>query len=138
MGIPDTIEATSQTDTLDRLAQGLNGFGHPVRVRALVLLEFEHSPSMLTEALGDTPLGVVAYHVRMLRDYGLAEEVRTEPKRGALEHFYHRTELADDLLAVLAKMLGVPKRRAGRAGTPARLKELQRWVHRKAEPEPAE
>jgi hypothetical protein len=34
------------------------------------------------------PLGVVSYHVRMLRDYDCVELVRTEPRRGALQHFY--------------------------------------------------
>jgi DNA-binding transcriptional ArsR family regulator len=82
---------------LDDLARGLHGFGHPIRVRALVLFEFESTPVALAEAL-DAPLGVVSYHVRMLRDYGLVELTRTEPRRGALAHFYRRTELADLLL----------------------------------------
>ena len=37
------------------------------------------------------PLGVVSYHVRMLRDYDCVELVRTEPRRGALQHFYKAT-----------------------------------------------
>jgi DNA-binding transcriptional ArsR family regulator len=45
------------------------------------------SPSELAE-LVDAPLGVVSYHVRMLRDRGLVELARTEPRRGALQHFY--------------------------------------------------
>jgi hypothetical protein len=38
-------------------------------------------------------LGVVSYHVRMLRDYDYdcVELVRTEPRRGALQHFYRAT-----------------------------------------------
>src|ERR1041385_2450365 len=40
----------------------------------------------------DAPLGVVSYHVRMLRDYDCVELVRTEPRRGALQHFYKATE----------------------------------------------
>jgi len=36
----------------------------------------------------NAPLGVVSYHVRMLRDYDCVELVRTEPRRGALQHFY--------------------------------------------------
>jgi DNA-binding transcriptional ArsR family regulator len=96
---------------LDDLARGLQGFGHPIRVRALVLLEFESSPGALAEAL-DAPLGVVSYHVRMLRDYGLAELTRTEPQRGALQHFYRRTEFADVLFARVAPLLDLPKRPA--------------------------
>jgi len=47
----------------------------------------------------DAPLGVVSYHVRMLRDYDCVELVRTEPRRGALQHFYRaiaRPNLDDD------------------------------------------
>jgi DNA-binding transcriptional ArsR family regulator len=95
---------------LDDLARGLHGFGHPIRVRALVLFEFESTPVVLAEAL-DAPLGVVSYHVRMLRDYGLVELTRTEPRRGALAHFYRRTELADLLLGRVGWFLDLPKPR---------------------------
>jgi DNA-binding transcriptional ArsR family regulator len=47
----------------------------------------EKSPGEMATALGH-PLGVVSYHVRMLRDYGAVELTRTEPRRGALQHFY--------------------------------------------------
>jgi hypothetical protein len=60
---------------LDDLARGLTGFGHPIRIRLLVLLEFESSPGALHDVTHE-PLGVVSYHVRMLRDYGLAELTR--------------------------------------------------------------
>jgi DNA-binding transcriptional ArsR family regulator len=48
------------------------------------------SPGDLALELG-APLGVVSYHVRMLRDYDCVELVRTEPRRGALQHFYRAT-----------------------------------------------
>jgi hypothetical protein len=48
------------------------------------------SPGDLAVEL-DAPLGVVSYHVRMLRDYDCVELVRTEPRRGALQHFYRAT-----------------------------------------------
>src|SRR6266567_332970 len=48
------------------------------------------SPGDLAVELG-APLGVVSYHVRMLRDYDCVELVRTEPVRGALQHFYRAT-----------------------------------------------
>lgn len=112
--------------SLDVLAAGLQGFGHPIRIRALVLLEFESSPSEMAGIIG-APLGVVSYHVRMLRDYGLVEETRTEPRRGALAHFYRRTELADDLLGKLNGALDVPKRGRGGQGE-ARRAALNEWV----------
>jgi DNA-binding transcriptional ArsR family regulator len=40
------------------------------------------------------PLGVVSYHVRMLRDYGVLEIERSEPRRGALQHYYRFTHQA--------------------------------------------
>jgi DNA-binding transcriptional ArsR family regulator len=50
----------------------------------------EASPSELADALGE-PLGNVSYHVRVLRELNCLELVRTEPRRGALEHFYRAT-----------------------------------------------
>lgn len=108
------------------VAKGLNGFGHPVRIRALVLLErTELSPAELAKLLGD-PLGVVSYHVRMLRDYGLVEETRAEPRRGAVQHFYQRTELAEHLLGKLNGSLGVPN--PGRVGRSRRREQLAEWA----------
>src|ERR1700754_2472184 len=68
-----------------RIAKALS---HPLRARILERLrEHEASPGELAEALGES-LGVVSYHVRMLRDYQCVELVRTVPRRGALQHFY--------------------------------------------------
>jgi hypothetical protein len=103
---------------LHLLAQGLNGFSHPIRIKALVLFEREHSPSEITRLLMSEPLGVVSYHVRMLKDYGLVDVARTAPKRGALEHFYRRTALADVLMETLAELLGIPPRPKGKGGRP--------------------
>ena len=64
-------------------------FSHRLRLRILERLS-EHrvaSPSELAHVLGE-PLGNVSYHVRMLRELDCVELVRTEPRRGALEHFY--------------------------------------------------
>lgn len=126
-----TTEILSDDEALDRLCKGLLGFGHMVRARCLVLLANEHSPSELYELQqqrdeddriiqGSGPsLGTVSYHVRMLRDYGLVRETRVQPRRGALEHFYVRTELAEEVFTALAPVLGLPKprRRAARKPT---------------------
>jgi hypothetical protein len=45
------------------------------------------SPNELAKKLGE-PLTNVSYHVRMLHDLGCIELVQTEPRRGALEHYY--------------------------------------------------
>lgn len=110
------------TNDLRLVATGLNGFTNPVRIKLIVLLEREHSPSDLCALLPGKTLGLVSYHVRMLRDYGLVTETRTRPRRGALEHFYARTPLADVLLDTLAPLLKLPpkpKRRAGRLSAAA-------------------
>src|ERR1700754_2647836 len=71
-----------------RIAKAL---AHPLRARILQRLgERVASPGDLSVELG-APLGVVSYHVRMLRDYDCVELVRTEPRRGALQHFYKAT-----------------------------------------------
>src|SRR3954466_5725761 len=110
------------TKDLRLVATGLNGFSHPLRIKLIVLLEREHSPSELCGLLPGEPLGVVSYHVRMLKQYGLLTETKTRPRRGALEHFYARTPLADVLLETLAPLLKLPakpKRRAGRLSAAA-------------------
>ena len=71
-----------------RIAKAL---AHPLRARILQRLgERVASPGELAVEL-NAPLGVVSYHVRMLRDYDCVELVRTEPVRGALQHFYRAT-----------------------------------------------
>src|SRR3954462_14745225 len=71
-----------------RIAKAL---AHPLRARILQRLgERVASPGDLAVEL-NAPLGVVSYHVRMLRDYDCVELVRTEPRRGALQHFSKAT-----------------------------------------------
>jgi DNA-binding transcriptional ArsR family regulator len=68
-----------------RLAKAL---AHPLRVQLLAALnEGVASPNELAKKL-DEPLTNVSYHVRMLHDLGCIELVETEPRRGALEHYY--------------------------------------------------
>src|SRR6476619_7074984 len=71
-----------------RIAKAL---AHPLRARILQRLgERVASPGDLAVEL-DAPLGGVRYHISMLRDYDCVELVRTEPRRGALQHFYKAT-----------------------------------------------
>src|SRR5919108_2400559 len=66
----------------------LKAISHPLRHRLLGLLDDRiASPNELARELG-LPLGRVSYHIRLLADLGAIELVRTEPRRGALEHFY--------------------------------------------------
>jgi DNA-binding transcriptional ArsR family regulator len=76
-----------QTDA--ELDEGLlKAISHPLRHRLLSLLDGRTaSPNELARELG-LPLGRVSYHIRLLHDLGAIELVATEPRRGALEHFY--------------------------------------------------
>ncbi len=89
------VSAASLTEsgrTESRLAKAL---AHPLRARILQRLgERVASPVELAIEL-EAPLGVVAYHVRRLREHGCVELVRTEPRRGALQHFYKATARAN-------------------------------------------
>ncbi len=77
----------------------LRAIGHPLRLRILeaVADAGETSPSTLARAFGQ-PLSTVSHHVRLLRDLGFLELARTEPRRGAVEHFYRavRRPFIDD------------------------------------------
>jgi hypothetical protein len=58
----------------------------------------EGSPTQLADRLGE-PVGNVSYHVKVLTEADAIELVRTEPRRGALEHFYRpitRPEIDDE------------------------------------------
>ena len=36
-------------------------------------------------------LSQVSYHIKVLRDFAMIEQVKTEPRRGAVEHYYRAT-----------------------------------------------
>jgi DNA-binding transcriptional ArsR family regulator len=77
--------------------RALKALAHPLRVRILSALKDDvRSPGDLAAEL-EVPLGVASYHVRMLRDYDCVELVRTEPRRGALQHFYKATAIGSDM-----------------------------------------
>lgn len=77
--------------------------GHPLRMRILRVLidaRVPMSPNELARVLGE-PLGNVAYHVRILAEGRMIELVRTEPRRGAVEHFYRASVRAAVVLVAL-------------------------------------
>jgi DNA-binding transcriptional ArsR family regulator len=82
---------TSPEGITQQLAKAL---AHPLRVRILTELNRGiSSPNQLAQELGE-PLGNVSYHVKTLLEYDCVELVKTEPRRGAVEHFYRATERA--------------------------------------------
>ena len=73
------------------LQNAAKALAHPLRVAILEeMANGETSPNRLAEAL-DEPLGNVSYHVKTLLEYEAVELSKTEPRRGAVEHFYKRT-----------------------------------------------
>jgi DNA-binding transcriptional ArsR family regulator len=82
----DTQRSAQDSGELDEAL--LRAISHPLRHRLLGMLDGRTaSPNQLAREL-DLPLGRVSYHIRLLNDLGAIELVRTEPRRGALEHFY--------------------------------------------------
>jgi DNA-binding transcriptional ArsR family regulator len=71
---------------------------HPIR-RAIMAhmrhLDRPVTPRELAIDFGRS-LGVIAYHVRMLREYGLVSLDHTEPRRGAIQHFYALSASAEN------------------------------------------
>jgi DNA-binding transcriptional ArsR family regulator len=67
----------------------IKALAHPLRWRIVeaVVERGEASPVQLARLL-DEPLATVSHHTRVLRDHGCIELTRTEPRRGAVEHYY--------------------------------------------------
>jgi DNA-binding transcriptional ArsR family regulator len=87
----------------------VKALGHPLRLRILEVINDrgEASPVALAREFG-RPLATVSHHTRVLRDLGYIEVTRTEPRRGAVEHFYRAVTQAfldDDEWAELPVVL---------------------------------
>lgn len=85
----------TKTKTMEIVDQRLvKALAHPLRVQALTILnERVASPNQIAQELGEG-LSQVSYHVKVLKDYDCIELVKTEPRRGAVEHFYRATARA--------------------------------------------
>src|SRR2546421_5173535 len=78
------------SDALD--ANVLKALSHPLRMRLLTFVtEHGEARRMEMSRAFDQPLPMVSHHTRVLRDLGYLELSRTEPRRGALEHYYRAT-----------------------------------------------
>lgn len=72
----------------------VKALAHPLRVEILTILnERMASPNELSKQL-DEGLSQVSYHVKVLKDFDCIEMVKTEPRRGAVEHYYRATARA--------------------------------------------
>ena len=84
----------------------MKAMSHEWRVQILsLLMDGEWSPKMIDKELG-FGLSQVSYHVKELKKFKMIELTKTEPRRGALEHFYRATKrviLPEDMAAALPK-----------------------------------
>jgi DNA-binding transcriptional ArsR family regulator len=84
------VEASAGTEkSLRRTQESLAALvSHPLRAKCwTVVADRPVSPRELSSLLGE-PLARVAYHVRELRDAGVIELCKEEPRRGSTEHWY--------------------------------------------------
>jgi DNA-binding transcriptional ArsR family regulator len=71
--------------------QLVKALAHELRVEILTILnERMASPNELSKEL-DEGLSQVSYHVKVLKDYDCITQVKTVPRRGAVEHYYRAT-----------------------------------------------
>ena len=93
------MAAKTKTKTKNKTKAGVDqrlvkALAHPLRVEILTILnERMASPNELSKEL-DEGLSQVSYHVKVLKDFECIEMVKTEPRRGAVEHYYRATERA--------------------------------------------
>lgn len=86
-----SAKKTKNTGVDQNLVKAL---AHPLRVEILTILnERMASPNELSKQL-DEGLSQVSYHVKVLKDFKCIEMVKTEPRRGAVEHYYRATSRA--------------------------------------------
>jgi DNA-binding transcriptional ArsR family regulator len=79
--------------------QVIKALTHPVRARALAILnERTASPNEIAKELGQG-VGHVSYHINVLKKCECIELVDTAPRRGAVEHYYRATSREDRHLA---------------------------------------
>jgi len=88
-GEPAAKKPKASGDVVDHAL--MRGLSHPLRTQILAILnERTSSPNLLAKELGEG-LSQISYHVERLKKLGLIELVKTEPRRGAVEHFYRGT-----------------------------------------------
>lgn len=79
------MSAAEKRKLRTKLAEAIS---HPLRSRCLTILaDRVASPAEIARELY-IDVGTVGYHIKMLRDAGLIEEVDNRHVRGAVEHFY--------------------------------------------------
>jgi DNA-binding transcriptional ArsR family regulator len=99
---------TAARDTASRTIDQklIKALAHPMRVEILAILnDRTASPNELSKEL-EEGLSQVSYHIKVLKDFKCIQMVRTEPRRGAVEHYYKATQrafLTSDIVTKLPK-----------------------------------
>jgi predicted transcriptional regulator len=94
---------TAETSN-DRELDIVRSLGHPTRraiLNRMIATGEPTSPKEITEMTGRA-LHSIGYHVRMLAQAKVITLDHTEPRRGALEHFYRVMDLPEWALTILA------------------------------------
>jgi DNA-binding transcriptional ArsR family regulator len=106
----------------------VKALAHPLRVQILrVLQDRVASPSELSTEL-DVRLANLSYHMRVLARLGVIELVKTQPRRGAVEHYYRargRLRVTDQASAQVPEIVKD-------AMISATLEQTTRYVHTSA------
>jgi DNA-binding transcriptional ArsR family regulator len=86
----DRVSAKEKKLTLKQRL--IKAMAHPLRVRILAYMnDRPWSPNELANELAEG-LSQVSYHVKVLKDFEMIEMTSTEPRRGAVEHYYRAVE----------------------------------------------
>ncbi len=94
-----TTRGSKKSKGRNKAKRGVNqdlvkSLAHELRAEILAILnERMASPNELAKELGEG-LSQVSYHVKVLKDYKVITLVKTEPRRGAVEHYYRATSRA--------------------------------------------
>jgi DNA-binding transcriptional ArsR family regulator len=84
--LPAKTAAKRKSKALD--ARLIEAVSHPIRLEALRIFFYRvASPNEVAQELGEN-VSVVSHHVRVLKELDHIELVKTEQRRGAVEHFY--------------------------------------------------
>jgi len=102
----------------------IKALAHPLRWRILEILSErgEASPVEIARLL-DQPLATISHHTRVLRDLRCIELTRTQPRRGAIEHYYRPVMPTSLRRRAMDPPAGPAAPRPGRAGVPAHRRE---------------
>lgn len=116
----------------------LKAQSHPIRAHILnILSEGPNSPSRMHRRMEAGSLQVVCHHIKVLREVGLIELVRIEPRGNRKEHIYRATKrqfftleewlavdpkLRDPLVSTILRQISDD---TGRAAAEGRFSQLQ-------------